>query len=106
MSIKIPVIPPPATSNWVCYNKMADQGTEILIIQGSDLGLELRNASNSVSILQAEAVRCPILTKVITVIVAQFPKLKLSRTLWGSEVQICSVFSISYPEEIGFFQPP
>ena len=39
LSIKIPVIPPPATSNWVCYNKMADQGIEILIIQGSDLGL-------------------------------------------------------------------
>ena len=36
---KIPVIPPPATSNWVCYTKMADQGIEILIIQGSDLGL-------------------------------------------------------------------
>ena len=42
---------------------MADQGIEILIIQGSDLGLELRNASNSVSILQAEAVLCPILTE-------------------------------------------
>ena len=39
LSIKIPVIPPPATTNWVCYNKMADQGIEILIIQGSDLGL-------------------------------------------------------------------
>ena len=39
LSIKIPVIPPPATSNWVRYNKMADQGIEILIIQGSDLGL-------------------------------------------------------------------
>ena len=39
LSTKIPVIPPPATTNWVCYNKMADQGIEILIIQGSDLGL-------------------------------------------------------------------
>ena len=39
LSIKIPVFPPPATSNWVCYNKMADQGIEILNIQGSDLGL-------------------------------------------------------------------
>ena len=39
LSIKIPVIPPPATTNWVCDNKMADQGIEILIIQGSDLGL-------------------------------------------------------------------
>ena len=39
LSIKIPVIPPPATSSWVCYDKMADQGIEILIIQGSDLGL-------------------------------------------------------------------
>ena len=39
LSIKIPVIPPPATSNWICYNKMADQGIEILIIQGSDLWL-------------------------------------------------------------------
>ena len=36
---KIPDIPPPATSNWVCYTKIADQGIEILIIQGSDLGL-------------------------------------------------------------------
>ena len=39
LSIKIPVIFPPATSNWVCYNKMADQGIEILIIQDSDLEL-------------------------------------------------------------------
>ena len=39
LSIKIPVITPPATSNWVCYTKMADQGIEILIIQDSDLGL-------------------------------------------------------------------
>ena len=39
LSINIPVIPPPAISNWVCYNKMADQEIEILIIQGSDLGL-------------------------------------------------------------------
>ena len=39
LSIKIPVIPPPASTNWVCYNNMADQGIEILIIQGSDLGL-------------------------------------------------------------------
>ena len=40
LSIKIPVIPPPATSNWVCYNKMADKEIEILITQGLDLGLE------------------------------------------------------------------
>ena len=39
LSIKIPVIIPPITSNWVCYTKMADQGIEILIIQDSDLGL-------------------------------------------------------------------
>ena len=39
LSIKTPVIPSPATTNWVCYHKMADQGTEILIIQGSNLGL-------------------------------------------------------------------
>ena len=39
LSIKIPVITPPTTSNLVCYTKMADQGTEILIIQDSDLGL-------------------------------------------------------------------
>ena len=39
LSIKIPVITPPATSNWVCYTKMADQGIEILIIQDSDLEL-------------------------------------------------------------------
>ena len=39
LSIKTPVIPSPATTNWVCYNKMADQGIEILIIQGSDLRL-------------------------------------------------------------------
>ena len=38
----------------------------------------------------------PLWQEVITVIVAQFPKLKLSRTLWGSGVQICYVFSISY----------
>ena len=31
----------------------------------------------------------PFWQEVITVIVAQFPKLKLSRTLWGSGVQIC-----------------
>ena len=37
----------------------------------------------------------PFWQEVITVIVAQFPKLKLSRILWGSGVQICSVFSIS-----------
>ena len=39
LSIKIQIITPPTTSNWVCYTKMADQGTEILIIQDSDLGL-------------------------------------------------------------------
>ena len=39
LSIETPIIPPPATTNWVCYNKMADQEIEILIIQGSDLGL-------------------------------------------------------------------
>ena len=39
LSIKTPVIPSPATTNWVGYNKMADQGIEILIIQGSDLRL-------------------------------------------------------------------
>ena len=39
LSIKTPVIPFPATTNWVCYNKMADQGIEILIVQGSDLRL-------------------------------------------------------------------
>ena len=38
----------------------------------------------------------PFWQEVITVRVAQFPKLKLSGTLWGSGVQICSVFSISY----------
>ena len=37
LSIKTPVIPPPATTNGVCYNKMADQEIEILIIQGSDI---------------------------------------------------------------------
>ena len=37
----------------------------------------------------------PFWQEVITVIVAQFPKLKLSRTLWGSGVQTYSVFSIS-----------
>ena len=37
----------------------------------------------------------PFWQGVITVIVAYFPKLKLSRTLWGSGVEICSVFSIS-----------
>ena len=37
----------------------------------------------------------PFWQEVITVIVAQFPELKLSRTPWGSRVQICSVFSIS-----------
>ena len=37
---KIPVIPPPATSNWVRYSKMTDQEIEILIIQGSDLRLK------------------------------------------------------------------
>ena len=36
LPIKIPVVTPPTTSNWVCYTKMADQGTEILIIQDSD----------------------------------------------------------------------
>ena len=40
MSIKILVITPPTTSDWVCYIKMADQGTEILIKQDSDPGLE------------------------------------------------------------------
>ena len=39
MSIKILVITPPTTSDWVCYIKMADKGTEILIKQDSDLGL-------------------------------------------------------------------
>ena len=39
LSVKIPVITPPTTSNWICYTKMADQGTEILIIQDSDLEL-------------------------------------------------------------------
>ena len=39
LSIKIPVITPPTTFNWVCYTKTADQGIEILIIQDSDLEL-------------------------------------------------------------------
>lgn len=39
MPIKILVISPPTTSDWVCYIKMADQGTEILIKQDSDPGL-------------------------------------------------------------------
>ena len=39
LSTKTPVIPPPATTNWVCYNKIADEEIEILIIQGSDIGL-------------------------------------------------------------------
>ena len=39
LSIKIPVVTPPTTSNWVCYTKMADQQIEVLIIQDSDLGL-------------------------------------------------------------------
>ena len=43
LSIKIPVIPPPATSNWVRYSKMTDQEIEILIIQGSDLRLKTQN---------------------------------------------------------------
>ena len=34
-----PVVTPSTTSNYVYYTKMADQGTEILIIQDSDLGL-------------------------------------------------------------------
>ena len=48
----------------------------------------------------------PFWQEVITVIVAQFPKLNLSRTLWGSRVQICSAFSISCLGDIGFIQPP
>ena len=96
LSINIPVIPPPATSNWVCYNKMAVQGnwdfnhtrltsrtwhSEILPIQC--LFSKLRQSYT------------PFWQDVITVIVAQFTKLKLSRSLWGSGVQMCSVFSIS-----------
>ena len=38
LSVKIPVITP-IPSSWVCYNKIADEEIEILIIQGSDLGL-------------------------------------------------------------------
>ena len=37
----------------------------------------------------------PFWQEVSTVIVAQFPELKLSRIPWDSRVQICSVFSIS-----------
>ena len=103
LSIKIPVIPPPATSNWVCYNKMADQGVEILIIQGSDLGLGTQEYFQFSVYSPSYA---PFWQEVITVIVALSPKLKLSRTLWGSGVQICCVFSISYLEDIGFIQPP
>ena len=33
-------------------------------------------------------------------------KLKLSGTLWGSGVQICSVFSLFYLQDIDFVQPP
>ena len=40
--IKIPVVTPPTTSNWVCYTKMADQEIEILIIQDSYLGLGIQ----------------------------------------------------------------
>ena len=39
LSIKTTFIPLPATTNWVYYNKMADQEIKILIIQGSNLGL-------------------------------------------------------------------
>ena len=39
LSIKMPVVTHPTTSNWVCYTKMADQEIEILIIQDLDLGL-------------------------------------------------------------------
>ena len=38
-SIKIPVVTPPTTFNWVSYTNMADQGIEVLIKEDSDLGL-------------------------------------------------------------------
>ena len=44
--------------------------------------------------------------EVTRVIVAQFPELELIGTLWGSRVQILSVFLISYSWDIGFIQPP
>lgn len=36
LSIKVPIVIPSTTCNWVCDTKMADQGTELLIIQDSD----------------------------------------------------------------------
>ena len=90
LSIKISVIPPPATSNWVRYSKMTDQEIEILIIQGSDLRLPIQCLFSKL-----RQSYDPFWQKVIAVIVALFPKLKLNKTLWGSRVQICSVFSIS-----------
>ena len=80
--MSIPVIPPPVTTNWVCYNKMADQGIKILIIQSSDLGLgtqEYFQFSVSSKLRQSYA---PFWQQVITVIVALFPKLKLNSVGW------------------------
>ena len=107
LSIKTPVIPSPATTNWVCYNKMADQGIEILIIQGSDLGLGTQEYFQFSLFSKLKQSYAPFWQEVITVIVALFPKLKLSRTLWGdnSGVQICCTVkyrlysaSLTFPE--------
>ena len=97
LSIKIPVIPPPATTNWVCYNKIADQGIEILIIQGSDLGLGTQKYFQFSVYSPSWGSPMPHFGRNLSVIVALFPKLKLSRTLWGGDsgVQICCVSSIS-----------
>ena len=84
---------------------MADQGIEILIIQGSDLRLGILPIQCLFSKLRWSY--APFWQKVITVIVALFPKLKLNRTLRGGDsgVQICCTVkyrlysaSLTFPE--------
>ena len=62
LSIKILVVAPLTTSNWVCYNKMVHQGIEVLIIQNSHPGLGTRILPIQCLFFKLKAALCPILT--------------------------------------------
>ena len=94
LSIKIPVVTP-STSNWSVTPKWQIKDWDFV-----HTGHRYRTWNSGILAIQVLFSKLrqsyvPFWQKVITVIVARFPKLKLCRTPWGSGVPICSVWSIS-----------
>ena len=96
LSIKIPVVTPPTTSNWVCYINGRPRDCDF-----NHTRLRSRTWNSETLPIQCLFSKLrqsytPFWQEDIRVIVAQFPELKLSRAPWGSGVQILSVFPVSY----------